>query len=262
MKVALRIVVACAMACAAAVAQQNDTHDVGSSLNPKLEAMPQELETRWELSALPPHLRAGATAYTLDPVKGYRVARQGTNGVSCIVVRSDWQWGTVPFRDDVYWPVCYDREGSQTHLRQYLDAAELRAKGMNSAQVHDEIMKKFDSGVYRQPAHAGIAYMTAPLMRGYPGGKNSSVPETNHLPHYMVYAPNVTDADIGGKPYSLYPFMLKMSPGHDDVIIFLVGEAEKAQILEESKNLLADLCSYRKFLCGNPDETVGGHHSH
>ena len=38
-----------------------------------------------------------------------------------------------------------------------------------------------------------------------------------NMPHYMFYAPGVTDAGIGGKPFSLYPFMLRMSPGRDDV---------------------------------------------
>jgi len=40
-----------------------------------------------------------------------------------------------------------------------------------------------------------------------------------------------------------------MSPGRDDYIILLVGEAEKAKILEESKDLLNGLCSYRNYLC-------------
>jgi hypothetical protein len=85
--------------------------------------------------------------------------------------------------------------------------------------------------------------MLAPVMRGFPG------PKTMNMPHYMFYAPNVTDADIGGKPYSQYPFILRMSPGRDDVIIMLVGETEKAKILLESKNLLDQLCSYRDYLC-------------
>ncbi len=38
------------------------------------------------------------------------------------------------------------------------------------------------------------------------------------------------------------PFILSMSPGRDDVIILLVGETEKAEILLESKDLLAELC--------------------
>jgi len=72
-----------------------------------------------------------------------------------------------------------------------------------------------------------------------------------NMPHYMFYAPNVKNADIGGKPLSQYPFMLSMSPGRDDYLIMLVGEAEKAKILIEHKDLLADLCSYREFLCTN-----------
>jgi hypothetical protein len=70
-----------------------------------------------------------------------------------------------------------------------------------------------------------------------------------NMPHYMFYAPGVTDADIGGKPYSHYPFILTMGPGRDDVIILLAGETEKAEILEQSKQLQAELCAYRAYLC-------------
>lgn len=59
---------------------------------PKLEKMPEALEVRFASSAAPPHLRDSATIYALDPAKGYVMAREGTNGVSCVVVRSDWQW--------------------------------------------------------------------------------------------------------------------------------------------------------------------------
>lgn len=69
----------------------------------KLEKMPEALEIRFASSAAPPHLRDKATIYVLDPTRGYVTARQGTNGASCIVVRSDWQWPSPPFRDDVYW---------------------------------------------------------------------------------------------------------------------------------------------------------------
>lgn len=71
-----------------------------------------------------------------------------------------------------------------------------------------------------------------------------------NMPHYMFYAPGVKDVDIGGHGFSKqYPFILDMSPGRDDYIILLVGEAEKAKILEESNDLLNDLCSYRDYLC-------------
>jgi hypothetical protein len=224
-------------------AQTMKPEDTASSPPAGLERMPESLEVRFALSAAPPHLRDAATVYVLDPAKGYGLNRKGTNGVSCIVVRSDWQWTNHPFRDDIFWAVCYDAEGSKTLLQDYLAAAELRARGMDSKQAHEEVTKRFGTATYPNPGRVGVSYMLAPIMRGFPG------PRTMNMPHYMFYAPNVTDAEIGGKPYSLYPFMLSMSPGRDDVIIMLVGQTEKEKILADGKDLLADLCSYRNYLC-------------
>lgn len=214
---------------------------------PKLEKMPEALEIRFASSAAPPHLRDGATVYILDPDKGYVTARQGTNGVSCIVVRSDWQWASPPFRDDVYWPVCYDSEGSKTLLHDYLFAAELRARGQNSELVHEAVMKRVGTATAPNPSHTGVAYMLAPVMRGYTAAPR---PVTMNMPHYMFYAPGVKDEDIGGHGFDKqHPFVLSMSFGRDDYIILLVGEAEKAKILQDSRDLLNDLCSYRNYLC-------------
>ncbi len=225
-----------------ATAAQSST--AGSS--PKLERMPELLETRFALSAAPPHLRGGATVFLLDPEKGYVLDRKGTNGVSCIVVRSDWQFDQ-PFRNDIYWAVCFDAEGSKTLLQDYLTAAELRARGMDAKQVHREVTKRFGTSDYPNPSRAGVAYMIAPVMRGFTAAPE---PQTMNMPHYMFYAPHVKDTDIGGNGFSKqYPFMLRMSPGRDDYIIMLVGETEKAKILADSKDLLDELCSYRDFLC-------------
>jgi hypothetical protein len=121
---------------------------------------------------------------------------------------------------------------------------------LNPKQVHEGIMEKFSNGTYLKPARSGISYMTAPLMRSYPAPDATDV-VTFSGPHYMFYAPNVKDADIGGKPLSQYPFILPQGPGPHDVIILLVGETEKAKILADSGDLLKELCSYRKFLCLN-----------
>jgi len=215
--------------------------------SPKLEKMPESLEIRFASSAAPPHLRDNATIYILDPAKGYVIARKGTNGATCIVVRSDWQWANPPFRDDVFWPVCYDSEGSRTLLQDYFYAAELRAHGMNSEQVHEAVTKRFGTSASPNPSRTGVAYMIAPIMRGFTSGIK---PATMNMPHYMFYAPGVKDADIGGNGFSKqYPFILDMSRNRDDYIILLVGEAEKAKILEDAKDLLNDLCSYREYLC-------------
>ena len=230
-------------------AQAQKAETAASAPVAKLERMPESLETRFALSAAPPHVRDNATVLLLDPAKGYVVGRQGTNGVSCIVVRSDWQF-EQPFRNDIYWAVCFDAEGSRTLLNDYLIAAELRARGMDSQQVHGDVTKKFGRPDYPNPSRIGVAYMIAPVMRGFTAAPE---PRTMNMPHYMFYAPNMKDADIGGNGFSKeYPFVLSMNPGRDDYIIMLSGEAEKARILAESKGLLEELCSYRDFLCTTP----------
>ena len=166
--------------------------------------------------------------------------------MSCIVVRSDWQFTKDEFRDDIFWAVCYDSEGAKTLLQDYMFAAELRALRLGSKQVHEAVTKRFGTAAFPNPSRIGIGYMIAPIMRGF---VRSGV-ATMNMPHYMFYAPNLKDSDIGGNGFSkVYPFMLSMSPGRDDYIILLVGEAEKEKILADSKNLLADLCSYRDYLC-------------
>src|SRR5581483_3751909 len=80
--------------------------------NQQLDKMPADLETELAISALPAHLRAGATVYLLDPMKGYYVGRQGSNGFICFVDRTDWEWGEL--RNDDYAPMGYDAEGART----------------------------------------------------------------------------------------------------------------------------------------------------
>jgi hypothetical protein len=249
-KFAARIAVVTLLASVSSLAQTKQTDTSPRSPAAKLEQMPESLELRYAVSALPPHLRDGATIYILDPAKGYVLNIKGTNGMTCVVVRSDWQYTVRPFRDDIFWPVCYDAEGSKTLLQDYMYAAELRAHGMEAKEVHTEVTKKFGTAAYPNPARAGIAYMLSPIMRTF-GDSKVVDPFTMNMPHYMFYAPNVKNADIGGKPFSQYPFILSMSPGRDDVIILFAGETEKAKILSESKDLLTELCSYRDFLCTN-----------
>jgi len=223
-----------------------NTAQTGSQI--KLERMPESLEKRFALSALPPHLRDGATTYALDPQRGYVVDHKGTNGFSCIVMRTEWSWPQLAFRDDIFVPMCYDDEGSKKMLPVWMDAAKLRAQGLGPRQVYEEAMKKFDKGTYQKPARTGISYMTAPLMRTYSSPDATEV-VTMSMPHYMFYAPNVKDVDIGGKPGSPYPFALPLGPGPHDVIILLVGQTEKTKIQADSADLLSELCSYREFLC-------------
>src|SRR5262249_33124672 len=144
-----------------------------------------------------------------------------------------------------------DAEGAKTAMHAWMDAAELRAKGKSAEEVKKIIAQRFADGTYPPPSRAGISYMIAPLMRTYPSPDPASKEVmTMNMPHYMIYATRVTDPEIGGKFGSPYPFIL--GTGGQDYIIILMGNAEKAQVLEEHKDLLHDLCVYRPYLCSPP----------
>lgn len=225
-----------------------------------LEQMPAKLETRYALSAVPPGLRDKATVYLLDPKVGYQLSRQGTSGVACLVERT--QWELADFRDDIYFPICYDAAGSATYLKVIMDAAALRAQGMSAAALKAEIEDRYKDKTYGVPDKAGLSYMVGPLMRTI--GPPDLKVHTMAMPHLMFYAPYVTNADIGAVPNLsdhaslLYPFVDRQGNGEQSYMIQLIGETEKAKILADEKTLVADLCAYRDVLC-LPHEMSGMH---
>src|SRR5262245_35728575 len=91
--------------------------------------------------------------------------------------------------------------------------------------------------------------MVAPVQRTWmlPDGKVHTGP----MPHFMFYAPNLTNEDIGAVPsiHPLHAFAFKEGIAEQTYIIQLVGDAEKATIMADEKPLLADLCAYRDLLC-------------
>lgn len=227
----------------------------------KLEKMPVDLETDFALSSLPPHLRENATVYLLDPAKGYYVARQGTNGFTAMVIRTEWEW--EEFTDDCFTALAYDAEGSKTIIPLYLEVASLRASGKYSpAELHQAIIRKVKDGTLKAPARTGVSYMLAPMMRSHPESKEVV---NMIMPHYMFYAPNLTNEDIGGKyDGTSQPFILESDPafgkdhGITNYIIVKAGEAEIQKILKENASLLDRLAQFRSSL--KVDVTVAHNH--
>jgi hypothetical protein len=216
-----------------------------------IEQMPAKLESQFALSALPPALRDQATVYLLDPKKGYQLSRQGTSGLTCLVERTAWE--LADFRNDIYIPLCYDAVGTKTYLKVIMDTATLRAQGMSPVALKAEMESRYRDKTYKAPEKAGLSYMVAPVMRtvGPPDMKVHTMP----MPHLMFYAPNITNEDIGAAPdlsvhsSLLYPFIDKQGIAEQSYVIQLIGEAEKAKIMADEKNLLAALCTYRASLC-------------
>jgi hypothetical protein len=229
---------------AASTASPSNTSDA-------IDLMPPKLETQFALSAVPAGLRDKATVYLLDPTKGYHLSRQGTSGVTCIVQRTAWE--LTDFRNDIYIPLCYDAVGTKTYLKIIMDAAALRAQGMNPAALKAEVEKRFRDETYQVPEKAGVSYMVAPVMRTV--GPPDMQVHTMAMPHLMFYAPYITNADIGAVPdlsvpaSLLNPFIDKQGNAEQSYMIQMIGEAEKAQILRNEKVLLDELCAYRDILC-------------
>ena len=216
-----------------------------------IEQMPAKLETQFALSALPRAMRDKATVYLLDPTRGYQLSQQGTSGVSCLVQRTVWE--LADFRSDIYIPLCYDAVGTKAHLKAIMDTASLRAQGMSPMELKAEIENRYRNKTYKAPEKAGLSYMVAPVMRAL--GPPDMKLHTMSMPHLMFYAPNITNEDIGAAPNLsvhsslLYPFIDKQGIAEQSYVIQLIGEAEKAKIMADEKNLLAALCTYRASLC-------------
>jgi hypothetical protein len=225
----------------------------------KLSKMPTDLETDYALSSLPPHLRDQATIYLLDPEKGYYISRKGTNGFTAMVIRTEWEW--EEYIDDTFTALSYDEEGTKTIIPVYLEVASLRASGKYSpAELRKIITEKVKNGTFKAPARNGVSYMLAPMMRSHPGTKEV---KTMIMPHYMFYAPNLTNADIGGKmDGTQQPFILDSDPalGKDhaifNYIIMQAGAKETEQVVKENAGLLKRLAEFRPALKVN---TESGH---
>lgn len=223
----------------------------GPSADTTIDRMPADLETRYALSALPPALRDRASVYLLDPANGYQLARQGENSMTCLVQRTVWELGD--YRNDIYFPLCYDAAGTKTYLKVIMDAAKLRAGGMGPPALKAEIGNRWSSKAYSVPDKAGLSYMVGPVMRtvGPPDMQVHTMP----MPHFMFYAPYITNDDIAAVPdlsmpaSLLNPFIDRQGIAEQSYIIQMVGQAEKAKILADEKPLLDDLCWYRDILC-------------
>ena len=218
----------------------------------KLEKMPPDLERDFALSALPPHLRKGATVYLLDPAKGYYITKKGTNGFICYIERTSWEWGE--FRNDVAAPISYDAEGARKIFTVAMDVATMRASGKYTAkQVRDIVTDRIRKGTYKAPSRSGVSYMLAPLMRVYTGIPPNNQVMTMNMPHYMFYAPYLNNSDIGGDttngPFVNNPdnAVLGDRKGPYGFIIMPAGKTEQAQIVKDGGDLLKRLAAYKPY---------------
>jgi len=220
---------------------------------PGLAPLPRDLEIELALSALPAHLQAEATVYVLNPATGFEIARAGTNGFHALVARTGddafrGSWPLTAYRSDILYPIAFDAAGANAQLRIFLDAAALQAKGTPAPELKRIIQQRTTAGFYKAPARAGIAYMLSPVLRTYSNPDAGEDVMTSNYPHIMYYAPDVSNADIGGAtPGGMDPFLILH--GHHGYIVQALGVTERAGVNKQYHTMLDRLCSIQTLWC-------------
>jgi len=178
----------------------------------------QEEEIELALSSGPEHLRPEATVYVFGK-KGYEKVRSGKNGFTCLVNRDGNQNG-----DNDLKPTCWDAEGSATIVPVMLRVGELLAQKKTADEIKRDIDAGFSAGRFSSPRKTGIAYMLRGDVQYDP--KTQKIARTLFPPHYMIYAPGVTNSDIGMDPEAY-----KKSPGLPLVYSGYSGGSRTAYII-------------------------------
>lgn len=155
----------------------------------ELTYLPPGVEVDMALAAGPEHIRPKATVYVFGAT-GYQMVRKGTNGMACLVNRDGHQKG-----DRILRPTCWDIEGTATIVPIVLRVGELIARGASASDIDRDIDLGFQAGRFTSPRKSGIAYM----LKGdlIVDDQTRTISKTIFPPHYMIYAPGVSNADIG-----------------------------------------------------------------
>jgi len=162
-----------------------------------LHYLPRELEIELALSAGPEQIRNEASVYIFGK-SGYEKVRDGKNGFICLVNRDGYQDGGQALR-----PTCWDPEGANSIVPVMLRVGELIVQGKSAADIKKDIDSGFETKRFRSPQKAGIAYM----LKGDVAfdEKKQQISETLFPGHYMLYAPGVSNKDIGVDQKAINP---------------------------------------------------------
>lgn len=173
---------------------------------------PEAVEMNLALSAAPAHLRDGATVYVYG-AKGFTKARAGSNGFTCLLNRDAFLYGSTAFK-----PTCWDPEGAGSYVPVMLRVGEMLSAGKSAEEVKADIGEGFRSGKFHRPVRTGVAYMLAGDLDLAP--MTGTVTKTMFPGHYMIYAPGVTNDDVGyarGKSDAADPFIFSAGAGGADL---------------------------------------------
>jgi hypothetical protein len=132
-------------------------------------------------TAAPPNVSGNATIMVLAP-KGYVEAARGTNGFTCIVMRS---FAAAP-DDPNFWnphviaPHCFNPPAARTVLPAQLAQIDWALAGATPAELKARIKDAYAGKRFPMPAAGAMAYMLSPK-------QHLSDTDPHWMPHLMFY---------------------------------------------------------------------------
>jgi hypothetical protein len=156
-------------------------------------------EIRLARTAAPPFISDSATVLVLGRT-GYTEATRGTNGFTCVVIRS--LGGPLGvrgvFNPHISAPHCFDAPAARTVMPVILKQTEWLLSGESESEVTAHIARGYASKEFSPPAVGAMAYMMSPEQNLFDNGSHA-------LPHLMFFydktqAPSVWGARSSDSP--------------------------------------------------------------
>jgi len=129
-------------------------------------------------SAAAPAVSAEASVLVLRDGQ-YEIAEKGTNGVTCMVSRSQ------PLSVE---PICYDPEASRTVLRREILVVEMRLAGATEAEIDNSVAEAIESGDLTLNERPALAYMLSASQVLYADAETRVGAWNPHVHFYWPYA--------------------------------------------------------------------------
>ncbi|NNF12179.1 MAG: hypothetical protein HKN72_03085 [Gemmatimonadetes bacterium] len=174
-------------------------------------------EIRLAMSAGPLSVSKEADVYVLGS-RGFEKAVEGTNGFSCMVIRSAADRTILA-------PHCFSPDASATVLPGKLAEGRLQMGGMSQSEVEAELTKAFEDGSLPLPEGDAYAYMLSAGQHLGPAGQ--------WRPHFMLYMPYATNEDVGGSPATpAFPFVgPEIGHPHSTMVIVMTEFVDPADVV-------------------------------
>ena len=162
------------------------------------------------LSAAPSNLTDAATVLVLKDNR-YETAREGSNGVTCMVSRG---------RPHSLEPICYDPEASKTIMPMQKWRVESRLNGIAADEIERRVLEGVESGKFSVPTSPALAYMMSADQILY---RDDTTRVGSWFPHMHIFSPYATANQHGlsGEPSTEATLLTNAGKPNASLIVLL-----------------------------------------